>query len=84
MASLWPLGTALLADESSDRQRSPAGAFAASIVSWSSGLVVGSLLCSALAQAAGEAAAYAVLIAACALALLFLSGAPAAADRISR
>jgi MFS family permease len=84
MASLWPLGTALLADESGDRHRSPAGAFAASIVSWSSGLVVGSLLCSALAQAAGETVAYGALIAACALALLVLSSAPATAARISR
>jgi MFS family permease len=74
IASLWPLGTALLADESGDRNRSPAGVFAASVVAWSAGLGCGSLAAAALAQEAGDGAAYGVLIAACALALLSLAG----------
>ncbi|MGV1049795.1 MAG: MFS transporter, partial [Solirubrobacterales bacterium] len=74
VASLWPLGTALLADESSAANRSPAGAFAASVIAWSAGLVVGSLLCSALAEGAGEGAAYAALVVGCALSLLSLLG----------
>lgn len=72
VASLWPLGTALLADESGDRYRSPAGVFAASVIAWSGGLAVGPLVCGALAEGAGEGVAYAVLVGACALALLSL------------
>ena len=67
IASLWPLGTALLADESGGRNRSPAGVFAASVVAWSAGLACGSLAGAALAQEAGDGAAYGLLIAACAL-----------------
>ncbi len=74
IASLWPLGTALLADESGDRSRSPAGVFAASVVAWSSGLAGGSLLAAALAQEAGDAVAYGALIAACAASLISLAG----------
>jgi MFS family permease len=76
IASLWPLGTALLADESGERSGSPAGVFAASVVAWSGGLAAGSLLCGALAEGPGEGAAYAVLVAACALALLSLATVP--------
>jgi MFS transporter, DHA1 family, solute carrier family 18 (vesicular amine transporter), member 1/2 len=75
-ASLWPLGTALLADESGERSGSPAGVFAASVVAWSAGLAGGSLLCGALAEHLGEGAAYGVLVAACALALLSLAAVP--------
>jgi MFS family permease len=70
IASLWPLGTALLADESGARNRSPAGVFAASVVAWSAGLASGSLLCGLVAQGAGEGAVYGLLAAASALALL--------------
>ena len=76
IASLWPLGTALLADESGERQRSPAGVFAASVVAWSGGLACGSLAGAALAQEAGDGAAYGILIAACALSLLSLASPP--------
>lgn len=72
IASLWPLGTALLSDESGERSGSPAGVFAASVVAWSGGLATGSLLCGAIAEGPGEGAAYAVLALACALALLSL------------
>jgi MFS family permease len=40
VASMWPLATALLADESSRQDRPAAGVFAASVVAWSSGLAV--------------------------------------------
>jgi len=76
IASLWPLGTALLADESGERQRSPAGVFAASVVAWSAGLACGSLAGAALAQEAGDGVAYGVLIAACALSLVSLASPP--------
>jgi MFS family permease len=70
IASLWPLGTALLADESGRRNRSPAGVFAASVVAWSGGLAAGSLLCGAIAEGPGEGFAYGLLVVASALALL--------------
>lgn len=73
IASLWPLGTAFLADESVRRNGSPAGVFAVSVVAWSGGLAGGSLLCGALAESAGTDLAYAALIVACSLALLALA-----------
>jgi MFS family permease len=73
VASMWPLATALLADESSRHNRPAAGVFAASVVAWSGGLTIGSLLCGALASSAGDGVAYAVLAAVCALALLALA-----------
>ncbi|HUC01257.1 MAG TPA: MFS transporter [Solirubrobacterales bacterium] len=73
IASLWPLGTAFLADESVRRNGSPAGVFAVSVVAWSGGLAGGSLLCGALAEGAGTDLAYVALIVACALALLVLA-----------
>ncbi|HET7445273.1 MAG TPA: MFS transporter [Solirubrobacterales bacterium] len=79
IASLWPLGTAFLGDESVRRGGSPAGVFAVSVVAWSAGLAGGSLLCGALAEGAGTDLAYVALIVACGLALLTL--APVSAPR---
>jgi MFS family permease len=73
VASLWPLATALLADESSRSNRSAAGVFAVSVIAWSVGLVIGSLLCGALAGGTGDGAAYAALVAVCILALVALA-----------
>ena len=76
VASMWPLTTALLSDEASRQNRPAAGVFAASVVAWSGGLAIGSLLCGALAASAGNAVPYAALAAACSLALLALASAP--------
>jgi MFS family permease len=73
IASLWPLATALLADESGRLGRPAADVFASSVVAWSGGLVAGSLLGGALANASGEAAAYAALAAICLFALAAIS-----------
>jgi MFS family permease len=78
VASMWPLATALLADESSRDDRPAAGVFAASVVAWSSGLAAGSLLCGALGESAGDGVAYSALVAICLLALLALVAAPGA------
>ena len=78
VASMWPLATALLADESSHDNRPAAGIFAASVVAWSTGLAGGSLLCGALGESAGDGVAYSLLVAICLLALLALATAPRA------
>lgn len=78
VASMWPLATALLADESSRQNRPAAGVFAASVVAWSVGLATGSLSGGALAEGAGEGAAYSALVAVCLLALAALATAPSA------
>ncbi len=78
VASMWPLATALLADESSRENRPAAGVFAASVVAWSSGLAVGSLLCGALAESASDGVAYSALVVICLLALVALATAPSA------
>jgi MFS family permease len=78
VASMWPLATALLADESSRENRPATGVFAASVVAWSSGLAAGSLLCGALAESAGDGVAYSALVAICLLALVALATAPSA------
>jgi MFS family permease len=78
VASMWPLAMALLADESSRQNRPAAAVFAASVVAWSVGLAAGSLSGGALAESAGEGAAYSALVVACLLALLSLATAPSA------
>jgi MFS family permease len=78
VASMWPLATALLADETSRHNRPAAGVFAASVVAWSSGLAVGSLLCGARAESAGDGVAYSALVAICLLGLVALATAPRA------
>ncbi len=75
IASLWPLATALLADESSRWEGSAAGVFATSVVAFSSGLAAGSVLCGALAGSAGEGAAYSALVLVCVISLASLMGA---------
>jgi MFS family permease len=74
VASLWPLATALLADESGRLRRAPADVFATSVIAWSTGLAAGSLLIGALAGASGDAAGYAALAAVCLLALASVFG----------
>lgn len=73
VASMWPLATALLADESSRWNRSAANVFATSVIAFSGGLGLGSVLCGALAGSAGEGSAYAALVAVCVLSLVSLA-----------
>jgi MFS family permease len=82
VAALWPLGTALLSDRAALMRRSPADVFAVSVLAWSVGLGVGSLLFGSVAGLIGDGAGLAILAAPCLLALVLLRG-DAPSDEVS-